>query len=174
MSTRAMGDRAATLRITLEPLQVGAHVGCALVTQVAVFLQGFVDDVFKLGRQIWIQPNRRYGSTVEDRFEDERRRLTSEGENARHHFVQHYAEGKQVRARVEFFSLRLFGRHVGDRAQVEPGLVRCSSRATAVGAVTSGIADADRGSDFTLASPKSRIFACSRLVTKMLAGLMSR
>ena len=169
-----MGDCAATLRITLEPLQVGAHVGCALVTQVAVFLQGFVDDVFKLGRQIWIQPNRRHGSAVEDRFKDERRRLTSEREDAGHHFVQHYAEGKQVRAGIEFFSLRLFGRHIGDRAQGRTGAGQVFFEGNRSRRGNVGNRRCRSGSDFTLANPKSRIFACSRLVTKMLAGLMSR
>jgi hypothetical protein len=53
-----------------------------------------------------------------------------------------------------------------------PGLVRCASLIT-VGAAPSD-AEEECSSGATLASPKSRIFACPRLVTKMFAGLMSR
>src|SRR5438128_5770203 len=54
-----------------------------------------------------------------------------------------------------------------------PGLVRYSS---ATPAVTSAIAPGSTPGlrNVSFASPKSRIFACPRLVTKMFAGLMSR
>ena len=50
-----------------------------------------------------------------------------------------------------------------------PGLVRFSS-ASMVGALSLALA----GLKESLASPKSRIFACPRVVTKMFAGLISR
>ena len=54
-----------------------------------------------------------------------------------------------------------------------PGLVRCSSR---VDGRCGGRASAHQRcwTGATFAKPKSRILACPRLVTKMLAGLMSR
>jgi len=52
---------------------------------------------------------------------------------------------------------------------VEPGLVRFSSEPM-VGAFMATLS----GFRVTFASPKSRIFACPRFVTKMFAGLMSR
>ena len=45
--------------IALQALQVGSHVGRALVAQVAVFLQRLVDDVFQFQRQVGIQADRR-------------------------------------------------------------------------------------------------------------------
>ncbi len=38
-----------------QALQVGAHVGSVLVTGLAIFLEGFVDDVFEFRGDIWIQ-----------------------------------------------------------------------------------------------------------------------
>jgi len=52
----------------------------------------------------------------------------------------------------------------------KPGLVRWDSTSMVV-AFASALAPCFTES---LANPKSRIFACPRLVTKMLAGLMSR
>ena len=51
---------------------------------------------------------------------------------------------------------------------VVPGLVRCCT--SLVNVCVSG----ELGEGLTLASPKSRILACPRWVTKMFAGLMSR
>src|SRR5271166_1896833 len=45
------------LEISFKPLQVGAKFGGALITQVAVFLQSFVDDVFEHSWQGGIQPH---------------------------------------------------------------------------------------------------------------------
>src|ERR1700728_4819164 len=57
--------------------------------------------------------------------------------------------------------------------RVEPGLVRCwSSSAVMVLADATWLEEVDAVE--TLARPKSRILAWPRLVTKMLAGLMSR
>jgi len=44
--------------LPLQPLQVGAHLRCNLVAQLAVLLQGLVDNAFELRRQIRIQPHR--------------------------------------------------------------------------------------------------------------------
>jgi hypothetical protein len=55
---------------------------------------------------------------------------------------------------------------------VEPGLVRCCSSVVPVFAEAIWLEEMAAGA--TLASPKSNILACPRLVTKMLAGLMSR
>jgi hypothetical protein len=56
---------------------------------------------------------------------------------------------------------------------VEPGLVRCCSSITAV-IVFAEVTWLEELAGATFANPKSRILACPRLVTNMLAGLMSR
>ena len=89
----------------------------------------------------------------------------------RRHFVEHRAEGEQVGACVQFFAASLLRRHVGDRADACPGLVSCSC---ADSGWHRGNRRRLRLSGVTFASPKSRILACPRSVTKMLAGLMSR
>ena len=58
---------------------------------------------------------------------------------------------------------------------IEPGLVRCSASTEPVCVLRAAMLLEELAVDgVTLASPKSRILACPRLVTKMLAGLMSR
>jgi len=43
---------AACVRVALQPLQVGAHVGGVLIAKIAILLQSFVNDLFKLGWQV--------------------------------------------------------------------------------------------------------------------------
>ncbi len=57
---------------------------------------------------------------------------------------------------------------------VAPGLVRCCTSAVSVCVSAAAFWLAELADGATLASPKSRILACPRLVTKMFAGLMSR
>ena len=94
------------------------------------------------------------------------------GRRAGRHFVEHRAEGEQVGAGVEFFAAHLLRRHVGDRAERVPGLVRCSFVRWWL--ALAGVASGGPCRAVTFARPKSRILAWPRLVTKMLAGLMSR
>ena len=50
-------------------------------------------------------------------MKNQRRSFSAEGQSAGGHLVKHHAEGKQVGARIQFFSLGLLGRHIGDGAQ---------------------------------------------------------
>lgn len=80
--------------------------------------------------------------------------------------VKYAAKREQVGPRIERFASRLLGRHVGNRSDNDPGVVR---RLTVFSSLrfTPAIG-------IGLASPKSRIFACPRGVTNIFAGLMSR
>ena len=162
-------------RFPLQPLQVGAHLRGVLVAQVAIFLQRLVDDVFQLGRKVGIQPHR--GNRVRD--SESRRRSPPElsprkGNVPGRHLVEHGAEREQIGARVQLFRPRLLRRHVGDRAQrrARTGQVLLVHASGRVAPTLPGSTNCAAG--VTFASPKSRILACPRLVTKMLAGLMSR
>ena len=64
------GDRICRFRIALQPLQVGAHIGRALVAQVAIFLQRLADDALKLRRRIGNQCAGGSGSSSQNRAED--------------------------------------------------------------------------------------------------------
>ncbi len=57
---------------------------------------------------------------------------------------------------------------------VEPGLVRCCASIVAVIVFADAAWLEELAVGATFASPKSRIFAWARSVTKILAGLMSR
>jgi hypothetical protein len=65
-----------------------------LVTQVVIFLQSFVDDVFQPGRHIAIQPHHRDRRAIHDGFADHRRTLAVEGHIAGCHLVEHCAKRK--------------------------------------------------------------------------------
>ena len=54
---------------------------------------------------------------------------------------------------------------------IAPGLIRCCGSGLGIAVKESALA---LPLNFAFASPKSRILACPRSVTKMLAGLMSR
>ena len=109
--TRGCGNQS-RVRVALQTLQVGPHFGCALVAQVAVFLQQFGDDLFQLQRHVGIQPHRQHRRTVQDGFEDDRRGVSAERQRAGRHLVQHRAKGEQVGAGVQVLASRLLGRHV--------------------------------------------------------------
>ncbi len=53
---------------------------------------------------------------MENAVENHRRGFAPEGWNACGHLVENRAKGEQVRACIQVFAARLFGRHVGDRA----------------------------------------------------------
>jgi hypothetical protein len=58
---------------------------------------------------------------IEDLIKDDCRGGTRKRVLARGHFVENRAERKQIAARVEFEAARLFGGHVGDRAEGRTG-----------------------------------------------------
>src|SRR5271167_3313021 len=53
---RAVGQPA-RFSIALQPLKIGAYVGCVLVAEIAILLQSFENDVFKLGWQVAVETN---------------------------------------------------------------------------------------------------------------------
>ena len=107
--------------VALQALQIGAHVGGMLVTQIAVLLQRLVNDAFHLRRQIGIQPDRRRGQLFQNRIEDQRRSVAAERQRAGRHLIQHRAKGKQIGARIQFFPFGLLGRHVSHRPHGRAG-----------------------------------------------------
>src|ERR1700730_18204770 len=102
--------------VALEALEVGADLGSALVAQVTIFLQSFVDDLFQLRRQISVDPHGGSWLAVQDGVKDDGGSVAAEGDDACPHLVEDSAERKQVAAGVEFLALGLFGRHIRERA----------------------------------------------------------
>ena len=91
------------------------------------------------------------------------------------HLVEHDAERKQIRARIQLFAPRLFRRHVRDRAhraaRAGQELV-VARRASACASLTS-LHDSAAGcrAVVSFARPKSRIFAWPRVDEKNIGGL---
>ena len=110
------------------------------------------------------------GSPIENGVEDHGRGVARERPLPGCHLVEHDAKREQVGASVQVLAARLLGGHVGDGSEGH-ALVVSVSESGRVGGTSSRPA-AVRPMGF--ARPKSSIFACPRVVTKMLAGLMSR
>ncbi len=82
------------IRIALQPLQVGPHVGGMLVSHISILLQRLVDDVFQLGRKVWIQLERRSRTLSQKHREDYCRRIAHERLPSRCHLIQDSTERK--------------------------------------------------------------------------------
>ncbi len=99
--------------VALQPFQISADFGRALITNLPIFLQCLADNVLKLCREIGIQPQLRCRLLVQDRIEDRSRAVAAKGKHARRHFVQHRAKGEKIGTSVEVLAQRLLRRHVG-------------------------------------------------------------
>ena len=115
-SRRSSGLRCASGAVALQTLQVGAHFGGALITQVAVFLQRLVDDLDQLERDQRIQIGRRSRIAIQNPGVDHGGSAAVEGNLSRRHLIENGSKGEQIAARIQLFSARLLGRHVRDRA----------------------------------------------------------
>src|SRR5579864_3001647 len=69
-SNRDGPGAAGRIEFALEALDVAAEIGGGLVTEFAVFFEGFTDDALELGGKIGIEANRRDGLAVHDGFKD--------------------------------------------------------------------------------------------------------
>src|ERR1022692_4977543 len=92
-----------------------------LTSQVAIFLQRLVDDLFQLWRGVRVYPHRWYRRSIQDRIKHRACRVAPERQGARTHLVQHRTKRKEIGAGVQFLSPDLLGRHVGDRSQRTAG-----------------------------------------------------
>ena len=160
-------------RFTLQALEIGAHLRGVLIAQVAVFLQRLVDDPFQFGGNFGIQAHRRCRRLVQNGIEDHPEVSPSERQRARSPFR------RAPRRRRTDPCAHPVPCPRPARATCRPPCPACCRDWS--GVLRSpplppwrprprlGFAAAS-----TLASPKSSTLAWPRLVTKMLAGLMSR
>ena len=131
--------------------------------------------MFQVRRQIRIQTDQRSGGPVQDGIEDGPGGIPFERKEPSRHFVKQHAERKQIGASVQRPPQHLLRRHVGHRAQRRAGTGKIVLVAAGEDCVFSAATLlAELTGAVTFAKPKSRIFACPRLVMKMFAGLMSR
>ena len=92
-----------------------------MVTQVAVLLQGLIDNLFELRREIRVQPYRRRRHTIQNRVGNHAGSFTAKWQSSGSHLIKHHAKRKQVRARVQFLAAHLLGRHIRDRTHRNTG-----------------------------------------------------
>ena len=67
----ARGNDTPGVGIPLQPLQLCPHLFGALVTQLPVFLQRSVDNVFQFGRDVAIKPDRGRRIAIQDFIEND-------------------------------------------------------------------------------------------------------
>jgi hypothetical protein len=80
-----------------------------LVTEVAILLEGLINNVVELGRQVWIQTGRVGRLLVQDGIVENGGGVATKRKRAGRHFVEDGAEREQVGARVERLSAGLLG-----------------------------------------------------------------
>src|SRR5438477_4645628 len=107
--------------VAFHTFEVGAHVGDALIAEVAVFFHRLGDDEVEFGRNFRIQANHGSGVLMKNLVEDGAGALTFEGENSSGHFVQDDTKGKEVGACVEFFAEDLLWGHINHGAEGAAG-----------------------------------------------------
>src|SRR6516162_8222440 len=73
--------------VTLHLLEIGASVRGMLVTQVAVLLQAFADDLVEFGRNVGVNSYRGHWRALQNRIENQGRRLPSERKAAGRHLI---------------------------------------------------------------------------------------
>jgi len=105
------------IEVAFEAGEVGAEIGGTLVAEVAVFLEGFVDNAFEVRGQVGIQAERGGGRGIENGFEDFRGTAATKRQDAGGHLVEDGAEGKKITAGIEIFGAGLLGRHVRNGAE---------------------------------------------------------
>src|SRR3984893_2887601 len=88
-----------------------------LVTQLPVFLQSLVDDVFQLWREVRVQADCGTWITIQNFAKDNSRAFSAKGQCAGRHLVEDCPERKQIRASVQLLGSYLFRRHIGNGSQ---------------------------------------------------------
>ena len=85
-------------------LEVGADVGRVLIPQVAILFEALVDDALPVPAGTSGSAHRRHRRAVENGVENDRRAVAAKRPLPGGHLVEHDAERKQIRARVEWLS----------------------------------------------------------------------
>src|SRR4030095_1245041 len=88
-----------------------------LIPQLLVLLHCLGNNLFQFRGNVRIESHWSYWLFCEDRFEYLTRGPCVKWKLAGRHFIENYPEGVEIRSRIELFSPRLFGRHVGDCTQ---------------------------------------------------------
>src|SRR5215469_10161976 len=142
-----------------------------LIAQVAIFLETLAHDLVELGWHGRVHANRVYRGALQNRVEDERRRISAKRQRPCAHLVENRPKREQIGARIEFHASHLLRRHVRDRSQ---GTARTCQMVRVYFLWASVSASTEAFARLTFARPKSRILACPASVTKIFAGLISR
>jgi hypothetical protein len=87
-----------------------------LIAEMAIFLEGFQNDLFEPRGQCRPDLLRPAGLLVQDGAGNHRAGCAAKRRLAGGHLVQHESEREQIRADVDVFAAQLLRRHIGDRA----------------------------------------------------------
>ena len=103
--------------IALHALQIGSHIGRALIADVAILFERLGNQPIEIGGHIRIQLQRSRRSATEDLVRHHTGRRSPERQHAGRHLVEHDAEREQIASRVDPCAAHLLGRHVHHRPQ---------------------------------------------------------
>ena len=86
-----------------------------LVAEIAVLLNGLIDDALEFFRDFTVETHRCHRSTMQDGVKDSSGGISFERQKSCRHFIDDSTEGKQIAANIKWFAERLLGRHVRNR-----------------------------------------------------------
>jgi len=151
-----------------HPLKLAGKIGGALPAVVGVFREALLHDALQCYGRKRLELRDGRGLGGEDRSNQAGPAGSGKGWLPCRHFVEHFAEGKDIRARIRRLSLQLLGGHVLEGADDHAALVSLDCSCVIwVSALASGA-----GPD-CMARPKSSNFAPA-FVSMTFAGFRSR
>src|SRR4030095_13504415 len=95
--------------VALEADEIGFDFRSALVTEVAIFGENFVQDAFEVVREAGAKIGRGYRFGGQDGTENGALCSAVEGASAGSHFIEHRAKREKVGASIEWLAADLFG-----------------------------------------------------------------
>src|SRR6266705_680364 len=111
---RSVHPRKSRLRVILldQIAKIDGDVFNRLVTLGRILSEAFAYDALKFQGRVRVRVGDRRRLAVDDLVQRVDDRVALERLMARGGFIQNAAEGKNIRARIDRFALRLFGRHM--------------------------------------------------------------
>lgn len=111
----------AGIDLVLELVERDFEVSHRLHATCGILAQAAHHEARQLGGQVFAQISQRARLFAQHVGQHRRVRVALEGALAAAHFVEHGAEGENIRTRIEWLGFRLLGRHVGRRADDDTG-----------------------------------------------------
>ena len=102
--------------VTFQPFEICAQIRGALITDVAIFLQAFLDDALQILGERRVDLQRRHRIAVQYGVEDQRGGFALKGQATGRELVQNRTSGKNIASGIDLVAAGLLRGNVGDGA----------------------------------------------------------